>query len=645
MLKFFRKSASLVKVFFGFMLLAICVSLVVTLIPGITGDSTDSNAIETVADVGGEKITTSDVQQGVQQLGRNSQLPPEMLSLYTEQVLDQLILEKASVLQAERMGLRVSEQDLRMRLQLIPELFPNGKFVGKEQYEALVQERMGSSIADWETRFRNNLMAEKLRNVVTDSIGVSPQEVRDAFVNDNEKLVISYVFLTAADFKKGITPTDPVLQEYFQKNADHYRLPEQRTAKVLLLDTQKIKEMTTVSDAEIQKYYQDHLDSYRVQERVSVHHILFRATDKEPEKLAAARKKAEDILKQLKAGAKFDDLAKKNSEDTASAVKGGDLGWVLKGQTVPNFEKAAFSLAPGALSEPVQTEYGIHILKVLEHEQARVKPLEEVKAEIQTQLLNEKVQANIATSAEQAAADWRKDPSKLDAIAKQYHGTVMTPPPFSRGESVQGIPGSEAISEDTFILDKGQIGRPVAITSGYAIPLLEQISPPRGPELSEVKEKVRSDYVDEQSKEKAQAKALELVQTLEKQEKRDLEKEARAMGLTAKKTDPLTRNQPLPSVGTVRDLGPRVDSIKPGEIAGPVPVAGGQVVYQLVSLQPPNEQDFAALSEPIRQKLLNDKQTTAFAVFQQNLKSHMMDSGDVKVYQPVVDRLNASIAR
>lgn len=645
MLSFFRKRASLIKIFFGFLLALMSVTMVIQMIPGIGGNTMDPNAIEVVAEVGGEKITTFEVQQGIQQLGRTNQVPSEMLWLYTEQVMDQMVLEKASVLEAERMGLRVSQEDLLMRLRLIPDLYPGGKFVGREQYESMVLERFGTPVADFETRFRNNLLMEKLRQVVTDAVGVNPQEVRDTFIKENEKLVLRYVFLESAAFKKEITATDAVLQEYYQKNTDAYRLPEQRRAKILLLETKKVRESLAITDAEKRKYYQDHLDNYRQQERVSVRHILLRATDKEPEKLAQARQKAEELLKQLKAGAKFEDLAKASSEDTASAVKGGDLGWIVRGQTVPNFEKAAFSLKAGALSEPVQTEFGIHLLQVTEHEDARVRPLEEVQAEIQSLLLDEKAQNTITAAAEQAAAEWRRDPLKLDAVASQYHGLVSDPPAFSRGNAVQGIPESQAVSEDVFLLEKGQIGRAVPVPSGYAIPLLEEITPPRIPELAEVREKVRADYVDAKSLERVQAKALELAQALEKQDQRDLARQARSMGLTAATTEPLTRAGTIPSVGAVKGLGPRLDTIQPGEIAGPVPIGGGQIVFQLESRQPPDEKDFAIQSDAIRQSLLGRKQAVAFALFQDSLKARMTASGDVKIHEAVLNRLNSGAVR
>jgi len=140
----------------------------------------------------------------------------------------------------------------------------------------------------------------------------------------------------------------------------------------------------------------------------------------------------------------------------------------------------------------------------------------------------------------------------------------------------------------------------------------------------------------------AQAKAMELAQTLERQDNRNLTRQARAMGLTPATTEPLTRSGTIPSVGAVKDLGPRLETIQPGEIAGPVPISGGQIVFQLESREPPDEQALAAQSDSIRQQLLNRKQTVAFALFQDHLKTRMIESGDVRIDAAVLERLNSA---
>ena len=637
-------SARRAKIVFGVLLALVCVSMVITLIPGV-GTPADPNAIQVVAEVGGEPITSYDVQRGVQEMARSNSLPPEMTWLYTEQVLDQLVLEKAAVMEAGRMGLRASQDEVRARLRGIPELFPEGRFVGQEIYTDLVLQRFGTSVPEFEQRVHASILLEKLRNVVIDSVSVSPEEVREAFRLDNEKLVLSYVFLDPAEFKKQVVASDAALQEYFDKNKDSYKIPEKRTVKAISLDRQKLRETMSVSDAEKRSYYQQHQDNYRVTERVSVRHILFRASKDDATKIEEAKKKAQDLLKQLKAGASFEELAKKNSEDTANAANGGDLGFIIRGQTVPPFEQAAFSLAPGAVSEPVQTEFGIHLLKVSTHEQARLKPFDEVQSEIQNLLLDDKVQNALSTSAEQVAAEWRRAPETADAVAAKYHGTVVSPPPIARGEALPSIAGSEPVSEDVFLLEQNQIGRPVPISTGYVIPRLESISPARPAEFAEVKEQVKTAYIDETATERLQAKGLELAQQVEQDPKRDLQRVARALGLSAKESAPLTRSGTIAGVGALRDLGPKLETIKPGEVGGPVPISGGQIVFQLVSREPANEADFASQSDGIRQRLLGEKQGIAYSLFQENLKTRLTEAGDIKIDKEAVERMNAAVVR
>jgi hypothetical protein len=134
---------------------------------------------------------------------------------------------------------------------------------------------------------------------------------------------------------------------------------------------------------------------------------------------------------------------------------------------------------------------------------------------------------------------------------------------------------------------------------------------------------------------------MELVQALERQQERDLPRQARAMGLKPESTEPLTRSQAIPSVGSVGDLGPRLETIQPGEIAGPVPVTGNHVVFQLESRQPPEEPLFELQRDALRQQILSQKQNMAFASFQNRLKERMLETGDVRVDEAVLARLNA----
>lgn len=639
MLKVFRHRQTLIKVVFGIILFLTVVSMVVYLIPGFTGTSDDPTISETVAEVAGEKIRSGELQQTVSQISRANRIPSEMMGLYTSQVLNDMILEKVSLREARRLGLQVAESEVVTRLHQIPDLFPGGKFVGQQQYEDMIFERFGMGIAQFEQRYRQAMLIEKLRDLVTDTVAVTPEEVRTAFQNDNEKLVVSYAFVDPSELKREITPNDATLEAYFQKNKSRYQVPEKRSVKILWLEQQRIRSAISIPESVLKKYYEDHKDNYRKEERVQVSHILWKATDKEPAKLAEAKKKAEDLLKKLKGGADFAQLAKENSQDTTTAVGGGDLGWIVRKQTVPEFEKAAFSLPPGTLSDPVQTVYGIHILKVVAHEQARLQPLEEVKAGILSALQEERVQATLPGLAEEAAAAVRRAPSEIEALTQKYQGIFLPTGPLAQQDLVPGLGQAPGFQQEVFSLQKGQVGAAVPLPSGYAIPLLADILPPHQGEFAEVKDQVKSDYVEEQARDKASTKSKELAKLLEQQAKKDLAKAAKGLGLTVKTSDPVTRDGTIPLLGKLTELDPKAFSRQVEEVAGPFSVGSGQVIYHVDLRLAPQEEDFAKQKDQIQERLLNQKRQLTFSVFQDDLKRKLEASGDLRVHRDVLTRL------
>src|SRR5258707_15719431 len=173
-------------------------------------------------------------------------------------------------------------------------------------------------------------------------------------------------------------------------------IPEKRKIKYALFDTAKVQGQVQVTHDDLQAYYNQHRDQYRTPEQVKVSHILIKTPlpgpdGKVDEKgVTEAQHRAEDLLRQIKGGAKFEDLAKKYSEDPGSAKEGGSLGWIGKGRTVPEFEKAAFSLPKGQMSDLVKSSYGFHIIRVDDKQDAHMKTLNEVKDQIEPLLKHQK---------------------------------------------------------------------------------------------------------------------------------------------------------------------------------------------------------------------------------------------------------------
>ncbi|OFW26650.1 MAG: hypothetical protein A3H27_03125 [Acidobacteria bacterium RIFCSPLOWO2_02_FULL_59_13] len=639
MLNIFRRRDTVIRLFVGSILVFISLAMVITLIPGLTGTIGDPALSQVVAEVGGEQITTWELQQTLLRASRSMQIPSDLVPLYTSQLLDQMVMEKAVKQEAQRLGLRVSEAEMVERLRMDPELFPGGKFVGEQQYEDMVFNRFGMTVPQFEDFLRTMMMQQKLQRIVTDAVMVTSKDVRDAFFRENEKVVLSYVFLDPSAFRKDVAATDADLENYFRDNKDRYQVPEKRQVEILLIDPVKVRQASVVSEAEVRRYYEGRKDDYRSEERVQVSHILLMAKEDEPEKMAEAKKKAEELVQKLRQGADFAALAKENSQDASNAANGGGLGWIVRGQTVPEFEKTAFSLPPGTISDPVQTVYGVHILKVAAHEQARLRSLEEVRGEIEGMLLDDKAQVSLAQSAEEAAAAWRRPGADSEALAQKYHGIVLRPPAFAQGDYVERIGAAPSFTQEVFILQKGEAGRPVAVPEGQAIPRLVEIFPAHPGELSEVKERVREDYVSEQALEKAQAKAQQLADALQKQAKKDIRQAARAVGLSVQTTEPLTRQENIPGIGKVQDLGAKVFTMPTGEVGGPLSMTGGQIIYQVDSRDIPKEEDLEAQREVIRSRLLEDKRKWVFEVFQDELKRRLTASGDLKINSAALEQL------
>ncbi len=643
MLNIFRQRQTLVKAVFGVILFLVVVSMAITLIPGLGGDIGDQTNNPVLAEVAGDKVTEFEVQQSLQQVSQRNKIPPEMMPFYTNQILNEIVLEKASMNEATRLGLTVDESELREQLKRDPNLFPNGGFVGLDQYENIISEKAGMSVAQFEERYRQAMLLEKLREFITDSIVVSPEEVRKTFLAEGEKIVVDYVALNPDDYKKEITPSDSALEDYFKTNKDRYRVPDKRSAKILFLDSIKAKAGVTITDADRKKYYQDHLDSYRVPERVSVQHILFKADPKNPAELEQARKKAEDALKKLKAGGDFTAMAKQLSDDKGSAPLGGFLINVVRKQTVPEFEKVAFSLAPGAMSDLVSTQFGIHIIKSISHEQAHLQTLEEVRAAIIDPLLQqEKGNKIVADTADKASRELAKDPLQIEAIAAKYQAEVLAPPPFTQNENIPRVGASGNFMQEVFGLEKNHAGPAMEVPGGYAVPVLLDILPAHPAALSEVKDQVKIEYINEQSRAKATSKAMDLAKALEQQETKDIKKASKSLGLTVKTSPPLTRDGTIPSVGPVKDLSPKIASMPPGAVDGPANLQGFQVVFEIVSREPPNDAEFAVKKAEVQARLLNEKRRLAFDVFQDSLKKKMISSGDLKFHQDAIAKLTAA---
>lgn len=636
MLKHFQdRNSRFVKIFLGVVLGLISLAMVITLVPGALGSF--ASKPDTVASVGGQDITASDAQQYFAQQTRGQNFPPEIQRFYMGQVVDQMVLERAMVLEAQRLGLRVTPEEQADRIkQLLPAAFVGDTWVGKDRYSAEVQQRTGMSVEQFENWVRTSMVEEKFRQLVTDGITVQPAEIQAEFRRRNEKVKLDYVLVKPADLAAGINPTDDELAAFFKKNAARYQVPELRSAHYALLDQAKLRQLAAVTDAEVQGYYNQHLDSYKVPERAHVEHILFKTVGKTDAEIVEIRKKAGDVLSQIKHGANFEDLAKKDSDDTTKD-KGGDLGWIVRGQTVPEFEKAAFTMPVGSVSDLVKTQYGFHIIKVIARETAHVQPLDEVRLSILSALNDQKdseVTDNLYNKISSALRQSSKQ--KLDDIARQFGMTTGDTPPADATQPV-GIFGNSPELHDTLLhLRPGELSAPLRVEQGILVLSVKEIVPAHPATLAEVRDKVLKDYRDQKSVELARTKSQELASRV--RGGASLADAAKALGLEVNSTDLFAINDQVKGIGTGKTVEGAF-ALQTGQMGGPTPVGGDWLVYRVTDHQAPNPQDLGTQRKAIEQALLSAKQSMAFAAFREALKDRLKQEGKITINQEALNHL------
>jgi peptidyl-prolyl cis-trans isomerase D len=626
-----------IKITMGVILVFICLAMVITLVPGLMSGTADTNGPDAVASVDGQPITVVDFQRQYYQATQNRAVPDMLKAAYGQEILNQMIFQRALAVEAQRLGLQVTPQEETARIrQILPSAWSGNTWL-KDRYTTEVETQTGMSVEDFEKALADDMLAQKFHQLVTDGVTVSPAEIMLEFRRRNEKVKIDYALIKPSDLAATIHPTEAELSAWFNQNSSRYQIPEKRSARYSLLDLSKLRSDIHVSDDTLRDYYNSHIDDYKVENRVHAEHILFKTVGKTDAEVAEIRKKAEDVLQQAKHGANFEDLAKKYSEDDGSKTKGGDLGWIVDGQTVPEFQQAAFSLPKGSISDLVKTQYGFHIIKVLDHEQAHTKPFEEVRDSILQPVLDQKVsdEAN-QISSQMAEAVRQSDRQPLDDLAKKFHLTLGETQPVGYTDAILPLGNSPQLHQALFQLRQGELSDPIQIDSGYVILTVEDISPAHQGTLAEVHDRALADYQKEKSVDLARNRAEKLAK--DAQTGKDLDQAAKSLGLTTKISDDFARNGSIPDIGTGQQIAAAF-TMSVGQISKPTAVGDNWIVYRVVSHDNPNPADFAKQGDEIQQQLLQTKQNAAFEAFRAGLVDRLKREGKLTINSDVMKRI------
>ena len=613
------------------------VGMLLYLIPGQGTESV--SAADVVATVDNQSITVTDIRAQLARIQRASAIPAALEPLYAQQVLNELVFQRELAVEAKQLGITVSDQERADRIrQLIPTAFVGGTFVGNDQYAAQVEATSGMGVAEFEDLIGQGLLQEKFRELITDGMSVSPAEVEQEFRRRNDKIKINYVAIKPDDLQAKIEASDADLSAYFQKNKAKYNVPERRVVQYAFLDLEQLRLHANIPQDQIRSYYEQHLDRYKMPDRAHVAHILFKTVGKTDSEAEEIRKKSEDVLKKAKSGANFGDLAKQYSDDSTKEV-GGDLDWIVRGQTVPEFEQAAFSLPIGSISDLVKTQYGFHIIKVIDRQAARTQTLDDVFPQILGTLQEDQAQRQAEDLSGQISAEIRRSGRvSIDDLAKKFNLKFGQTPPLEANKPILEVGNSPELTETIFRLRPGDDSAAIRTDKGYVVISVKEDQPAHPATLAEVRDRVLADYRREKAADLAKSRAEELAQRAKSGE--DLAKAAKPLGLEAKTSDLFSRTGSISDLGGAAQLGPAF-SLAAGQTSDAVPLGADWAVYRVLERQPANPADLAKQRQDIQQQLLDARHTMAFEAFRTALDNRTRQAGKLRLNVENLKRITA----
>jgi peptidyl-prolyl cis-trans isomerase D len=631
MFDLFRSRDKAVRILLGGLLLIVALSMLVYLIPG-AGTPTGNRDDQIVVEVGKDAITVQDFDRDIQAKLRGRQIPPDAVGVLIPQEIEQMVAERAAAYQAARMGIRISDAQLADTIRSLPN-FGN---LTPEQYRDVVAQQ-GFSVPEFEGNVRKQLMLTTLVNLAMDGVVVAPAEIEREYKSDFQKVKLEYVGFSADKLKAEVKPSPEELKKYFQARKDFYKTPEVRSFQFLVADPVKMAAASPVPEAQLRQFYDTHKDTYRAPERVKVRHILFKTQGVAKEEVAKVRAKAEDVLKQIKGGADFAKMAEKYSEDPSNAKNGGDLGWVVRGQMVKEFEEAAFTQKPKEIGNLVTTTYGFHIVQVMEKQEARLQPFDEVKpiiaAELSRQQANDKVQA----VTDDARAELAKAPQNGQQIASKYGLQFENVENHKPGEAIPNIGVDPAIDGMVQSLKKGEVSQVTQSGTRLEFAVLTNIVPSHPAEFADVEAQVRNAVIQDSSFRMVNDKAKQAVDML-KTNGGDVAAVAKKLGGEMKTTEEFSRGGAVEGLGSAVQLGEAFD--KPvGGIIGPLNIGALTIVAKVVAKVDADMSKLSEQREAIIRQLKSQKSQERAQLFEEGIVNKLTQEGKIKIHKDVMSRL------
>jgi peptidyl-prolyl cis-trans isomerase D len=578
-----------------------------------------------VAKVNNQKITRrqhDELYENMLMFSRNlykRSLTEKEIKQLRQRALDNLVEQALVIQEAARLGLEVSPEEVKREIAYTPLFQSEGMFNREIYLRQLSARRM--TPGEYERAVGTEMLVSKLVGVVKNTTKLSDKELYERYRLESEKINLRFLKLDTSDFEDEAEVSEEEIVAHYEKTRENYRTPARVKVRYLSFEPKQYRETVEIKPEETEGFYRVNEDRFMQEKKIRARHILIEVKKGGGDQAeGGAQKKAEDIRKKIEEGEDFSQLAKKLSQDTASAAKGGDLGYFARGQMVKGFDDAAFSLKPGEVSPVVKTPLGFHLIKVEDIREGGPEPLEKVRGVIEEELRDEKAEARSGEEASLAIGRIYRS-GDMAGYAKEHGLGVQETGFFSKGEPTREFGINEDVSDAALLLKAGEISPIIRLGEKYLILQLVERKEPHVPDLEEVEAKVKKAVRREKAKKAARGKAERLLSELASGTTMD--QTAKRERLIPEETGLFTRGSAyIHKIGSSEELLREAFSLTP-EKPLPGKVYGIKDTYYLVQLKEKvgaDREKFQAEKEKLRERLLAQKREERVKLWIKSLK-------------------------
>ena len=550
--------------------------------------------------------------------------------------LDILINRALALKEADAKGIKAAPEEIQSAIKSIQAFTKDGSFDKETYFKVLSANRL--SPAEFERSIEDDIVTGKVREAVVKDLTVTDDEVKAAFRKEMRKVNLSYAAFDGDRLKGSIKVVDEEAEDFLRKNGSAFMLPVKIKAFYAFAGYKDAASRAKVTDEDVKDFYEKNKDSFALPEMVKARHILLRPASDAADMAKAkmdAKAKLEDIIKKIKAGAKFAVMAKAHSQDPGSARAGGDLDWFGRGVMIKPFEETAFALKKGEMSGVVETEFGFHVILVEDKKDPSTRPLSEVSSDIRRNLAFDKSRAVAKDSAALLGAKL-KDLKSVDEMRKAANDAGLkatVTEPFSDEDKRIELVSNEMLRDVVFGLRAGEVSPPVETNEGvYVIKAVEKVDA-HVPEYKAVSARVKATLILKKADETAKKKAEDLL--AKAKGGADFVAAAKAEGVAIEETGLFSKSQGfVPKVGTFSgDKQGLFDLNDAAPWYAEVLEANGRYyVLRLKNTKEADESAFEPMKEPLKARLISQKQEEAVSAWIKELRAR----SKIKIFEDML---------